>query len=70
MTKEERRRQMIIALRLIKEVGEDIQIEAFAEAGHSFQMSGYRLWTEAGLRYLGVEESRIIPIVMACNLPE
>ena len=67
MTEEARRTQMFIALRLIKEVADDIQAEA-QEAGER-KPDGYQMWKRAGLEYRGIEESRVIPIVMKYRLP-
>lgn len=68
MTEDERRTMMTIALRLIKEVGEDIKAEA--EASGERAPRGYEMWKETGLPYQWIEESRLMPIVMQYHLPD
>ena len=57
---------MIIALRLIQEVGADIQAEA--QAAGEREPSGWQMWKRTGLQYQFIEESRVIPIVMNYRL--
>ena len=68
MTEDERRIMMIVALRLIKEVAEDIRAEA--ETSGERAPGGYEMWKRTGLPYQWIEESRFFPMIMKYRLPD
>ena len=61
MTTDERRAQMLISLKLMQEVVNDVLAEA--EAAGEREPGNYEIWKRTGLEYRWIEETRLIQVV-------
>ena len=61
MTTDERRAHMLVALKLMREVVDDVLAEA--EAAGEEEPDNYEIWLRTGLDYRFIEETRLIQVV-------